>query len=150
MMFSGMRRVLSLSFMWVFASTVYASGQLPPMPVPPTSFASFDACVDDLLRMHAENMRGATDGPQPFEQGATREKRVVTQGVASNGRDEAHYDVEVGWEIRAPGGDAVGNRWIRTNYTFERFAWTCSGATLSGTREGGFASPGIQPLPHGM
>ncbi|MFL9865085.1 hypothetical protein PQR67_12985 [Paraburkholderia fungorum] len=143
-------RLLSLSVATLFASSVQASGHIPPMPMPTQSFASFDACVEKLRQMYAEHMTGAKDGPQPFKDSATREKKVDTEGVASNGRDEAHYNVEVGWEIRAPGGDAIGNRWIMTNYTYERFAWTCSGATLSGTREGGFASPGFQPVPQGM
>lgn len=141
-------RLFLLGIAASFASSAYASGHIPPMTLPPESFASFDACVAQLRKLYAEDMSGANTGPRPFEGGATREKKVDTHGVATNGRDEAHYDVEVGWEIRAPGGDGLGNRWIKTNYSYRRDSWTCSGATLTHVTESGFTLPGIENLPH--
>ncbi|QVX40705.1 hypothetical protein J4H89_23210 (plasmid) [Ralstonia solanacearum] len=141
--------ILFLSVATLFASPVRASGHLPPMDMPPQSFASFDACVEHLRQLYAHDQVGAQQGPQQIEGGATREAVVDTKGVVTGERDEAHYKVELGWSIRKPGGDAVGNRWIQTNYTFERWSWTCRGASLSGTMESGFTSPSVEPLRQG-
>ncbi|RQV26182.1 hypothetical protein DF039_05690 [Burkholderia cenocepacia] len=130
----------------LFASSVYASGHLPPVEMPPQSFASFDACVEHLRQLYAHDLAGAKQGPQQIEGGATREAVIDTKGVVTNERDEAHYDAELGWSIRKPGGDAVGNRWIQTNYNLERWRWTCRGASSTGTMESGFTSPSVDPL----
>ncbi|RTQ33055.1 hypothetical protein EJP69_20440 [Variovorax gossypii] len=135
-----------LSVLVLFAPSVHASGHLPLRQTPSESFASFDACVDRLRQLHAQDKIGADKGSQPIENGATREKIVDTKGVVIDGRDAAHYNAEIGWSVRSPGGDAAGNRWIQSNYTFERWTWTCSGTALSGTMEGGFTSPSFEPL----
>ena len=135
-----------LSVLVLFAPSVHASGHLPLRQTPPESFASFAACVERLRQLHAQDKSGADKGPQPIENGATREKIVDTKGVVIDGRDAAHYNAEIGWSVRSPGGDAAGNRWIQSNYTFERWTWTCSGTALSGTTEGGFTSPSFEPL----
>ncbi|AOJ18338.1 hypothetical protein ACMAVI_002634 [Burkholderia cenocepacia] len=138
--------LLLLSVATSFASSVSASGHLPPVEMPPQSFASFDACVEHLRQLYAHDLVGAKQGPQQIEGGATREAVVDTKGVVTNERDEAHYDAELGWSIRKPGGDAVGNRWMQTNYNFERWSRTCRGASLTGTMESGFTSPSVEPL----
>lgn len=128
----------------LFGVRAHASGQLPPRPLPEKTFASFAACVDALRQMHADDVKGAKSDPVPIDGGATRQSIVDAKDVASDGPDNAHYTVENGWEFRVPGGDNVGNRWIKTNYSYDRTTWTCTGASLTGTVTSGFASPGFE------
>lgn len=142
---STLRRIACVAVL--FGARAHASGQLPPRPLPEQTFASFAACVDSLQKMHADDLKDAKNDPVPIDGGATRQRIVAAKDVASDGPDNAHYAVEKGWEIRVPGGDNVGNRWIKTNYSYERTMWTCTGASLTGTVTSGFASPGFERVP---
>lgn len=116
--------------------TTHASGRLPDTPLFPQTFASFEQCLAELERRHAEDLKGVDRAPRPLEGGGTIRQSLDSQGVQRLEGQAARYDAEVGWSTRRRNGE-----WIESNYTWERHDLRCDGNTLTGVNSGGYHLP---------
>jgi hypothetical protein len=130
------------SILWSWEAR--ASGDLPPVPLPPTEFASYDACLNHLVAVQSTNQVGVADGAVSDGENATRQKFLETRGVIRSGADSAYYNAEVGFQFRVTDRKAG---YIHTTYSYERTHLECAGKRLNGTFASGYMSDGFEALP---
>lgn len=135
---------LSVATTMFAMSAAHASGQLPPTPIEPRSFASFAACRAFLDATFAEDLRKADPKPRAEREGGTRQTLVDSKGVVIVKPGHATYEVEEGWQFRVPLRE---ESLIRTSYSYDRRALACDGRRLTGTSTKGYHSQGFAPLP---
>lgn len=136
--------VLPVAAAMLSASVAHASGQLPPTPIEPRTFASFAACRAFLDATFADDLRKADPKPLAEQEGGTRQTLVDSKGVVVVNPGHATYEVEEGWQFRVP---LPEERLIRTSYSYDRRALACDGRRLTGTSTKGYHSQGFAPLP---
>jgi hypothetical protein len=120
----------------------WASGQLPPVTLPPRTFASFDACVAEL-EAQAKEHKGQATPVIPMDDGGTRQTIVQTKGVIRQGNRQAIYDAEVGFIGRTDLRKDI----ITAQYSWIRYHYACAGAVMTGTSEQGYDMSSIEHGP---
>lgn len=124
--------------------SAWASGRLPPEPLPARAFADFAACLGHLRERAAQDQASTRVPPIEAADGSTRRKVAHTPGVRITAPEVAEYDVRTGFEERVPDRKAG---FLVTHFSYEETRLSCSGAVLTGTLTKGFTLPGYETLP---
>lgn len=121
----------------------WASGYIGPWPFSEKTFPSQEACVSELLRMHAATMVLADPAPRATDGGGTFQVSVSSDGVEIAGQGLARYAVEIGYLARQPDW---GIEQVVSRYSWERTDVTCTNGKLSGQQSQGYSQPGYEPI----
>jgi hypothetical protein len=126
------------------ATSVSASGQLPPRPVPAQHFTDFETCLDHLKTVQRADMAGVAEGAVADGENRTRQKLVDGDGIVRVGAQKARYQARVGNQFR------VTDRRkgvIQTTFSYEDTTLECQGGELTGSVTSGYMLPGVEQLP---
>ncbi|MFT4132548.1 hypothetical protein [Labrys sp. (in: a-proteobacteria)] len=126
------------------ATSVLASGQLPPRPVPAQHFADFETCLEHLKAVQRADMAGMAEGAVADGENRTRQKLVDGNGIVRVGEQNARYQARVGNQFRVTDRQKGV---IETTFSYEDTTLECRGGELTGSVTSGYMLPGMEPLP---
>jgi hypothetical protein len=138
--------LLAVVFGLLQSNLAFASGSLPPLPITAGPFPNFAGCLKYIEATYRRQAAMAMPKPLKSPHGGSHQTILSTKGVVRGVGEQATYDSEIGHVNRAVD---IKFHLIVTSYDWERYTLNCQGAVFSGSREGGYASQGTEPIPPG-